>query len=378
MTRFAFGPARLAAVALALGAVLRAPPLGAQSLADPEGRAAPQWVQYRVHAPAEETISELAIPVFVTIPAGSRLTVDVGTAYARAHVASGALRSDVAGLTDTQIRGNLTLRDDFVVLTAGVSLPTGRSTISLDQLAAAGRIGNDFLDFPVSNMGTGLAATGGVAIARPVGEWSVGAGAAVRRSAAYEPFDIPDETFRYRPGNEMRARLGADRPLGAGRLALGVTYAAFGRDDADGSAYATGDRVIAQGALTGVIAGQEFTVAAYDLLRAPGFYASGERAGRENLANLFLSLGMHARGALIEPSVELRQWLQDADASEVRSRASRLATVGVRVRGDIAGLTLYPSAAYTLGSLAAEDGAGVPVQARLTGFRAGLAAVVSP
>jgi hypothetical protein len=373
----ALARARLVTVALGLVAAAHAP-LHAQSLGDAEARLAPQWVQYRVHAPASETISELAIPVFVTIPAGSRLTVDVGTAYARAHVASGALRSDVAGLTDTQIRGNLTLGDDFVVLTAGVSLPTGRSTIPLAQLAAAGRIGNDFLDFPVSNMGTGLAATGGVAIARPAGAWSVGVGAAVRRSAAYEPFDIPDETFRYQPGNEVRARVGADRPLGAGRLALGVTYAAFGRDDADGWAYDTGDRVIAQGALTGIVAGQDFTVAAYDLLRAPGFYASGERAGRENLANVFLSLGVHALGAVIEPSAELRQWLQSADAGDESSRASRLATLALRVRADVAGLTFYPSAAYTIGSLAAEDQAGIPVQARLTGFRVGLTAVASP
>lgn len=377
MIALAFSPARLATVALGLVAAVRAP-LHAQSLGDAEARVAPQWVQYRVHAPASETISELAIPVFVTIPAGSRLTVDVGTAYARAQVASGALRSEVAGLTDTQLRGNFTLGDDFVVLTAGVNLPTGRSSISLDQLAAAGRIGNDFLDFPVSNMGTGLAATGGVAIARPVGEWSVGAGVAVRRSATYEPFDIPDESFRYQPGNEVRARVGADRPLGAGRLALGVTYAAFGRDDADGSAYDTGDRVVAQGALTGMVAGQEFTVAAYDLLRAPGFYASGERAGRENLANVFLSLGVHALGSVIEPSVELRQWLQNADAGDVSSRASRLATFGLRVRAGVAGLTLYPSATYAIGSLAAADQAGLPVQARLTGFRVGLAAAASP
>ena len=377
MIALAFSPARLATVALGLVAAVRAP-LHAQSLGDAEARVAPQWVQYRVHAPASETISELAIPVFVTIPAGSRLTVDVGTAYARAQVASGALRSDVAGLTDTQLRGNFTLGDDFVVLTAGVNLPTGRSSISLDQLAAAGRIGNDFLDFPVSNMGTGLAATGGVAIARPVGEWSVGAGVAVRRSATYEPFDIPDESFRYQPGNEVRARVGADRPLGAGRLALGVTYAAFGRDDADGSAYDTGDRVVTQGALTGIVAGQEFTVAAYDLLRAPGFYASGERAGRENLANVFLSLGVHALGSVIEPSVELRQWLQNADAGDVSSRASRLATFGLRVRAGVAGLTLYPSATYAIGSLAAADQAGLPVQARLTGFRVGLAAAASP
>ena len=362
------------------------PAARAQSLLDAEVRLAPQYVQYRVHAPADQTISELAVPVYVTIPAGSRLTFDVGTAYARARVTSEAMRSEISGLTDTQIRGSYTLGGDFVVLTAGVSLPTGQRSVTLEQLLAAGLIGNDFLAFPVSNMGTGLAATGGVAVAVPLGEWSVGAGVSGRRSKAYEPFEVPGQSFRYQPGNEWRGRIGVDRPIAAGRVALGVTYAAFGREDAGGSAYNTGDRVIAQGVLTGLLGAHEYTIAAYNLFRAPGEYASGERAGRENVANLFLSLGVDALGTIVEPSLELRHWSQrvfetpgQGNAEIERSRSSRLATLGVRVRAQVAGLTLFPSAGYTmLGRLAAEDEDGRPLSADLSGFRLGLVVRAAP
>jgi hypothetical protein len=373
--------------ALALLAVVAEVPLArAQSLFDAELRLAPQFVQYQVHAPADETISELAIPLFVTIPAGSRLGFDVGTAYAHAHVTSGDQRSDITGLTDTQIRGNYTIGNDFLVLTAGVSLPTGKSSVTLAQLTAAGRIGNDFLAFPISNMGTGLAVTGGVAVARPLGDWSVGAGAAVRRSAAYEPFDVPGQSFRYQPGNEVRGRIGADRALASGRLALGLTYAAFGREDAGGSAYNTGDRVIAQGALTGLVRGHDYTVVAYNVFRAPGEYASGDRAGRENIANLFLSVGVHRFGTLLEPSVELRHWQQNVydisgqEASQsARSQSSRLATLGLRTRIGLGGLTMFPSAGYTvLGRLATLDDNGRPVRADLSGFRVGVVMRASP
>jgi hypothetical protein len=358
----------------------------AQSLFDVEARIAPQYVLYQVHAPADETIAELAIPVFVTIPAGSRLSFDIGTAYARARVTSGAAHSEISGLTDTQIRGSYTFGGDFVVLTAGVSLPTGESTVNLDQLVAAGRIGNDFLAFPVSEMGTGLAATGGVAVARPFGAWGVGAGLAMRRSRAYEPFDVPGQSFRYQPGNEVRARLGVDRAVAAGRLALGVTYAAFGRDDAGGSAYNTGDRVIAQGALTGLIGTHDYTIAAYNVFRAPGEYASGDRAGRENVANLFFALGLHALGTIVEPSLELRHWRQhvfdtpgQGTAEIERTQSSRLATVAVRAHARVAGLELFPSAGYTLfGRLATLDDAGRPVSADLTGFRFGLVVRATP
>ena len=358
----------------------------AQSLFDVEARLAPQFVSYQVHAPADETITELAIPVFVTIPAGSHLSLDVGTAYARARVTSGVTRSEIAGLTDTQIRGTYTFGGDFVVLTAGVSLPTGESTVTLDQLDAAGRIGNDFLSFPVSEMGTGLAATGGIAVARPVGEWGVGAGLAVRRSRAYEPFDLPDQTFRYQPGNEIRARLGVDRPVAAGRLALGVTYAAFGREAAGGSAYNTGDRVIAQGMLTGLIGTHDYTIAAYNVFRGPGEYASGDRAGRENVANVFFSLGVHALGTVVEPSLELRHWRQhvfetpEFGTAEIeRTQSSRLATVAVRAEAHVAGLSLYPNAGYTLlGRLATVDDGGRPASAKLTGFQVGLVVQAAP
>ena len=371
---------------LAVLALLTAVPTArAQSLFDAELRLAPQYVQYQLRAPADETITELAIPLYISIPAGSRLSFDVGTAYARAQLRSGDTRSEINGLTDTQIRGSLTLGTDFVVLTAGVSLPTGQQRVSLDQLAAAGRIGNDFLGFPVSNMGTGLAATGGVAIARPVGDWSVGAGVSVRRSRAYEPFDVPGQSFRYQPGNEIRGRIGVDRPVAAGHLALGVTYAAFGREDAGGSAYNTGDRIIAQGSLTGLLGAHDYTVAAYNLFRAPGEYASGDPAGRENLANLFLSLGVRALGTTLEPSVELRHWLQhvygtpgEANAAVARTQSSRLATLGLRARARAGGLALYPSVGYTVaGTLAAEDENGTPVSARLTGFRIALVARAS-
>jgi len=370
---------RFGRVAVAsLAVVTFASNAAAQSVVDAEYRLAPQWTQYHIAAPADLTVSELAIPVFASMPIGSRASFDVGTAYARAQVSSGAEHSDISGLTDVQLRAQYTLGSDLVVLTGGVNLPTGNASVSLDQLAAASLIGNDFLAFPVSNMGTGLAVTGGAAMAYPLGIWSVGAGASVRRSRAYDPFDVPGESFRYQPGNEVRLRLGVDRPVAEGRLAFGATYAAFGHDDAGGSTYNTGDRVIALGELTGRVGEQDYTVAAYNVFRAPGNYASGDRAGRENIANLFLSVGVHTLGTVLEPSLELRHWLQNVYADgdgfgPARSRSSHLATFGLRARIDAGGLELFPSGTYTaFGRLATTDAAGLPLQAALSGFHLGL------
>jgi hypothetical protein len=365
-------------------AVVVTPSLRAQSIFDSELRLAPQFIQYQLKAPTNETISELAVPVFVSMPFGSSFTFDVGTSYTRARVSSGSTVSEIHGLTDTQLRGNLTLGSDFVVITGGVNLPTGRSSVALDELTAAGRIGSDFLAFPISNMGTGLAATGGIAIARPLGDWNIGFGGAVRHSSTYDPFNVPGQTLRFTPGDEYRVRAGVDRGVSNGRLSLGLTYSAFGSDDAGGSVYNTGNRVIAQAALTNSLSGTDVTLAAYNVFRAPGHYASGDPAGRENIANAYLGLGLHMLGTVVEPSIEARQWLQNVpgatsgSSTAERSQSSYLGTVGLRVRLDLAGLSAFPSVGYTMGQLATLDGQGVPIHADITGFRAQLAIRVAP
>jgi hypothetical protein len=363
-------------------AALAATTAGAQSVFDSELRLAPQFVQYKIGSPSNETISELAVPVFLTIPFGSRLTIDVGTSYARARVVTGSAVSEINGLTDTQLRGNLTLGSDFVVVTGGVNLPTGRSSVTPDQFTAAGRIGNDFLAFPISNMGIGLAVTGGIAVARPMGDWNIGIGGAVRHSSSYDPFNVPGQTLRFQPGDEYRARIGIDRPVGAGRVSLGVTYSAFGDDQAGTSVYNTGNRFIAQTLLTNSYAGTDVTLAAYNLFRAPGNYASGDPAGRENIANGYVGLGIHMLGTVFEPSVEGRHWYQLIPATQTRaeqSQGSTLATVGLRTRIGTGALSLFPAVGYTVGQLATNSAlASQPTHATLTGWRAQLAARLAP
>jgi hypothetical protein len=377
------GKGRIAlAAALAVSCAAGA---GAQSVFDSEGRLAPQFIQYRFNAPANETVSQFALPVFVTIPVNERLTFDVGTSFARTRVASDGAVSEISGLTDTQLRGNLTLGSDVVVLTAGLNLPTGRSSVTLDQFAAAALIGNDFLAFPIWNMGTGLAVTAGVAAARPFGDWNLGVGGSVRRSAGYEPFSIPGQSLRFQPGNEYRARVGADRPVGAGRLALGLTYSAFGKDDVGGSVYNTGDRVIAQGMYTDAVSGHEVTIAAYNVFRGRGNYASGAPAGTENIADVFGSIALSALGRPIEPSVELRHWLQNVigttngtTTTPDQAQTSVLGTLGVRTNMEYAHFRIVPSVGYAFGRLAVTDASGAPANAGMTGFRAQLAVRVAP
>src|SRR5205085_2680800 len=221
---------RLLSLALLCGASA----LPAQSIWNSSLRLGPQFHSYDIQAPFNERVSEFSLPFYVVVPVMPALSVDVGTAYAiakldRHTVDATGLRSTTtsqfSGLTDTQVRANYTFGQDFVVLTAGLNLPTGSATVSPDKLEASTRIGSDFLTFPISGFGSGFGMTGGVAVAQPMGNWNLGFGASVRHSSEYEPFkDASGVATKYTPGPEYRARLGLDHPFGTGRMSFGATY----------------------------------------------------------------------------------------------------------------------------------------------------------
>jgi hypothetical protein len=362
----------ISAFALSALNITAASTAGAQSIFDTSIRVAPQFYSYSIAAPASLDIYEFVTPFFVLVPITRSLTFDAGSSWTLAHAERGATGagtktvSEISGLTDTQLRLNYTLGTDFAVLTAGVNLPTGRSTATSDEQLAATLIGSDFFAFPVSNMGTGFGATGGVAFARSVGSWNLGAGASFRRSEAYDPFQSADGSrLRYQPGNEYRGRIGLDRPVGTGHFQLGLTYSRFADDSiSGGSIYNTGDRYVTQAVLTNTIGFGDLTLAAWNLYRTAGTLASGTISGRENIANALLGYGVRAMGIRIEPSFEGRAWMQQGNST------SFLGTAALRLDANLGPIQISPSGGYSFGQLATESTPGVSATADLTGYRA--------
>jgi hypothetical protein len=343
----------------AIGLCTAAATLPAQAVERMAAQVGPTFQSIRIWSPVGERIDQWALPVAVSVPIGRRLAIDVATAYATIEVAPlgrDGERSTIRGLTDTQLRARWTLGVDAAVLTAGVDLPTGRSAIAEEQIAAAGRIGNDFLAFPISSMGSGLAATAGAAVARPLGSWNVGAGVSARYSGAYDVYEgdaTPD--VRYRPGSEVRVRVGGDRSVRGGRLAVGLTYAGFGADEANGFAYSTGDRWIAQGSYLRAVRGAELSVFGWSLQRGEGRGLTSAPLPAENVTSLGGAVGFGVGRVRLEPHVEGRLWSRDG------SEEGRLGIVGIRTRIRAFGLSLAPSISQVSGTLAAPDGSSAKV-----------------
>lgn len=364
-------PARILLGAAALAAA--ASPARAQFFDQTTIRLGPQVVQYRLKAPVDETVTELAVPLFAVMPISDRFSLDIGTAYAQSTVKFDGGESTVSGLTDTQLRANYTIGTDFVILTLGANLPTGRSTVEQNELLAASRIGNDFLSFPISNLGTGSAITGGLAVARPFGAWNFGVGGSVRVASAFEPVRVDSGPLpRYQPGNEYKVRVGLDRLVGAGQLAFGFTFSTFGQDDFGGSLYNTGDRFVGQVGYSSPTPFGSLSLGAWNLYRGEGQIVGGQSVPWDNIANVSLGLGfMLPNGGTLEPNVQVRSWMQRVAATDddpARTDQSLLGEVGLRARFAVGGLTLFPGGGFTVGRLAA----GAGQDADLAGFRASL------
>lgn len=312
---------------------------------------------------SSRSVTQLAMPVVVILPFGERLSVDVSTAFASSTVkADDSTASEISGLTDTQIRANWRIGADNVLLTFGVNLPTGQYSVPANQQEAAGQIGNDFLYYPISSMGNGLAVTGGVAYARPFGDWNVGGGASARKSTEFAAFEVASSDFRFTPADEYRISVNADRPVGDGALSLGLTYSVFGEDIADTTTYSTGDRIIATAGWNFPVRGSDVFLSAWNLYRLDGEIL-GDAAPAENVFNLAAAVSIPVRTYLVQPNIETRLWQVGG------ARAGNLVTAGVRLRMPVGAFGVFPSLGYSVGNLySVVDGSGTKV----SGVRASL------
>ena len=340
----------------------------AQALLDRSIRTGPQVVTYEFGADAQQKITQFAFPIAIQFPLFNRVSVDLATAYAKVKYEDLGTTQEIDGLTDTQLRATYALGTDNVVFTLGLNLPTGQETVDFtNQGIAAGLIGNDYLAFPVSNMGTGFAGTGGLAVARAMGAWNLGAGVSFRRTVEFEPFEqqsIPGatEAVRFQPGDEYRFRAGVDRAVGSGSFALGATYYMFGEDDIGAATtYSSGDRVLGQVSWSHPWGPTTLALAAWDLYRMEGKLSTSEDAPKENIANFGAALGFRLADRLqLEPNAEYRRWSVDGAST------SNMGLFGVRARMDAGRFAFVPSVSMVTGSLTP---IGTTTSDDLTGWR---------
>jgi hypothetical protein len=305
-----------------------------------------------------KSVTEVAIPFGVIYTVSPRFAVDLGIRYASATQkpeTDTLPTSTVSGPTDLQVRGVYQLVPDVVVLTVSANVPTGKTKLADDELLAAGAVASELVPFPVSSFGSGANVTSGVAVAVPMGGWAVGLSGAYRLSGSFTPRSSLVDTAlnkSYKPGGELRLRVGADRLVGQGRISLGFTFSSFAQDEFGGSSiFQPGQRYVTQGAWSFPVGNVGLAVYVWDLYRTAGKNTLvGQSTEKQNVLTAGAAASVQLGPNVLRPQVEYR--IRSAGASSLAS-AGHLLSLSARYQWTLSPrIDLLPALRFDTGSIA--------------------------
>jgi hypothetical protein len=213
-------------------------------------------------------ISELTIPFTVTQRFGSRVVLDVGTAYARASVREEGGNTIVhSGLIDTDLRATIALVPGRFVFTVVGTVPTGATAVPDTTIPLFGATATDLLGFTTPGFGSGGGVSAGFASAFKMGSnWAIGTGASYRYGASYTPVKGGGDLT---PGGEIRARLGIEGPFGGGKYFRGaLVYTTTAANEfGAGLQSSIGDRVLAYAAVSMPVGSSNLSLYGWEMRR---------------------------------------------------------------------------------------------------------------
>jgi hypothetical protein len=188
------------------------------------------------------TISEFSVPFEIYWPVSRETSLHLTTSYAGASETGS---EDLSGLSDTQISWNYFLENQNLVLNAGISLPTGKATLSNEAFITSMAIGEHYWNFIVPNFGQGFNISPGITWALPLNDATVaGLGMAYQIRGGFIPIDGLEGV--YKPGDELLLTGGLDFRLGSlSTLSWDLVFTLYGSDTYDDEeVYKSGNKVI--------------------------------------------------------------------------------------------------------------------------------------
>jgi hypothetical protein len=317
-----------------------------------------------------EAAQLMLVPVALRVPAGSRLSFDLYSAWAEGRVEQTGAVMTLSGPVDTHVRASLQATP-WAVVSVGVNVPTGDPSHTGEEAVVAAVLSTDLLGFREATWGTGFAVTSSVATAAAAGGFGLGVAAAYAARGSFEP--SADDDLSYQPGNEIRIRGGLDRNFGNSTLTAGATFITYADDRADGlNLFRAGNRVRLDGAYAFRAGAGVWTFYAADLMRSNGDLfvdivdGGGAIVGQSTVQtakqNLFIGgvMGTMALGGgyVFRPHIDFKlQSREEPDGTDAGSGWIFAAGGDIPIR--IRGWEAFPKGRIYLGSVRGVGGDGV-------------------
>lgn len=269
------------------------------------------WQRFAFATPAAadiDALSLMTVPLAGELALGDRLVLRLSGAWARALlIRADGSESTLAGFTDTEASAHIEIVPGMAALTAIAALPTGKRTLTHDEMFVAGAIAADLLPFAITNWGSGGGAGVALALTRPLGRYAAGIRAGWVIARSYSP--LTDDAFEYRPGDQLHLRAAIDRVIGrSAKVALQAGWQHFGADRGDErNLFQSGDRWQVVGTVNFALRSASALVYAGWLDRGEGEFAEPiELLPAQQLFYAGAGLRTLAGGIALQPSLDLR------------------------------------------------------------------------
>ncbi len=174
----------------------------------------------------ETTISQFSVPINGFIPLGEGLEGQLYIDGSSNSLDFGAGKSKATGLGDLRLQISKALSDAHLLVSGGISAPTGEKKLPAADWAVVQQLSTDFLSFPSRQLGAGLGLNALVGGATMLGELRCGAGVSYQYAGKYTPVRDGGE---YDPGDQVSVNAGVNGGDIGGMLwstnAIFTTYA---------------------------------------------------------------------------------------------------------------------------------------------------------
>jgi len=192
------------------------------------------------------TISQQSLPISLSMPLTNRMLLSINTSAMNTST-NATVDASINGFVDTRFSLSYVLPGDKVWLTAGLSLPTGKTKLDTSELKMTSLVSQTAFNYRVPTFGQGLGGNFGLVYAGMITRRLVlGIGVSYNYKGEYEPISFKPNP-KYNPGDEISTNLAFNylSYSKSARLSMDITGTYFFKDKINDLAkYQSGSRVI--------------------------------------------------------------------------------------------------------------------------------------